>query len=80
MQYTLEKVSPELDHAVRARAQAEGKSVDQFLIEHLERTLGVGARPQMKRDLSGIAGTWVDDPEFDKVMEEFEQIEPDMWK
>ena len=30
-----------------------------------------------KRDLSDIAGTWVDDPEFDEAMKDFERIDPE---
>lgn len=31
-------------------------------------------------DLDFLIGTWVEDPEFDKAMEEFEQIEPEYWE
>jgi hypothetical protein len=33
-----------------------------------------------KRDLSDIAGTWVEDPAFDEAIEAQRQIDPDMWK
>lgn len=36
------------------------------------------AQPQ--RDLSGIAGTWVDDPGFDEAIAAQRQIDPDLWK
>ena len=29
-----------------------------------------------KRDLSDIVGTWVDDPEFDEAMKDFERVDP----
>ena len=36
------------------------------------------AQPQ--RDLSDIAGTWVEDSEFDEVIAAQRQIDPDLWK
>lgn len=37
-------------------------------------------QPGKKRDLSFIAGTWVEDPEFEAALEEQRQIDPEMWK
>lgn len=31
-------------------------------------------------DLDAFAGTWVDDPEFDKTMESFNTIDQELWK
>lgn len=36
--------------------------------------------PGKKRDLSFIAGTWVEDLEFEAALEEQRQIDPEMWK
>jgi hypothetical protein len=33
-----------------------------------------------RRDLSDLAGTWVDDPEFDAALEAQSQIDPELWK
>jgi hypothetical protein len=30
-------------------------------------------------DLDEFFGTWVEDPEFDKAMEDFERIDPEDW-
>ena len=40
----------------------------------------VSGDPVKRRDLSDIAGTWVEDPEFDKAMAEQDQIDPEMWR
>jgi hypothetical protein len=31
-------------------------------------------------DLDDLAGTWVDDPEFDKAIEEQHKVDPELWK
>jgi plasmid stability protein len=80
MQYTLRNIPQKLDKALRQRARLERKSLNQILIDLLRQAVGIGAEPVKKRDLSEIAGSWVEDPEFDRAMEEFERIHPDEWK
>jgi tRNA(fMet)-specific endonuclease VapC len=36
--------------------------------------------PQKQRDLSDLAGTWVEDPGFDEAMSDQDRVDPDMWK
>ncbi|QDT72108.1 hypothetical protein [Lacipirellula limnantheis] len=44
-------------------------------------TDGNGAsQPKKYRDLSDIAGTWVEDPEFDAILAEQRRIDPELWK
>ena len=38
------------------------------------------AAPVKRRDLSDLAGTWVEDPEFDQIMKEQDQIDPRDWQ
>jgi hypothetical protein len=33
-----------------------------------------------QRDLSDLAGTWVDDPAFDQAIRDQDQVDPDLWK
>ena len=80
MQYTLRNIPRKLDKALRAKAKAERKSLNQVVIEALQTGLGLNGEPRKYRDLSDIAGTWVDDPEFDAIMKEQDQIDPEMWK
>jgi hypothetical protein len=37
-------------------------------------------KPGTRRDLTFITGTWVEDPEFDKILEEQRRIDPDLWQ
>lgn len=79
-QYTIRAVPASVDRALRRRAKAEGKSLNAVAIEALERGLELDAKPRIFTDLDHFAGTWVEDPEFDRVMEDFQRIDEDMWK
>lgn len=80
MQYTLRNIPKKLDKALRAKAKADRKSLNQVTIEVLETGLGLNSQPRKYRDLDDIAGTWVEDPEFDAIMREQDQVDPEMWK
>lgn len=80
MQYTLRNIPRRLDKALRAKAKAEGKSINTIAVEALEAAMGVNGQPVVRRDLSGIVGTWVEDPAFDAVIREHDQVDPEMWK
>jgi plasmid stability protein len=78
MELTIRDIPEEVDRALRARAAAEGKSIDQVALDALR---AASLRfTEKKRDLSDIAGTWVHDPIFDEIRAEHERIDPDMWK
>ena len=84
MQYTIRNIPKEVDRVLRRRARQQGRSLNDVLVEALSAAAGVNGvkLPKVKRiDLSDIAGTWVEDPEFDKFLEEKEQIDdPEMWR
>ena len=84
MTYTLDNIPEHLDRALRKRAAAEHKSLDATIIDLLARGVGVEpsqpSAPVKHRDLSDIAGTWEEDPEFDAILEEQNRIDPEMWK
>jgi hypothetical protein len=31
-------------------------------------------------DLDDLVGTWVDDPEFDRALEEMDQVDSELWR
>ncbi|MEK6609172.1 MAG: toxin-antitoxin system HicB family antitoxin [Myxococcota bacterium] len=80
MQYTLRRISPALDRALRRHAREAGKSLNQIAVEALQRGLGLTEEPVRRRSLEGIRGTWIDDPEFDAAIRDQDQIDPDLWK
>jgi len=80
MQYTLRNIPGTLDCVLRERAQSQGKSLNQTALEALARGAGYGAEAVRFRDLTDIAGTWVDDPEFDRALEDQDTVDEDLWK
>ena len=80
MQYTIRDIPEEVDKALRAKAKAEGKSLNQTAVEMLTAAVGIGQAKRKYRDLSDIVGSMIRDPEFDRVMEEQDQIDPELWK
>ncbi len=80
MQYTLRDIPPRLDSELRRRARHEGKSLNAVAIEALVRGAGLGGMPILYRDLGDIAGTWEEDPEFDRAIAEQDQVDEDLWR
>ena len=80
IQYTLRKVPLRIDQALRQRAKAEQKSLNEVTLQVIERGLGLAAETMRHNDLDDLAGTWVDDPEFDRAVEEMDQVDPELWQ
>ncbi len=56
MQYTIRGVPPAVDAALRQRARAAGKSLNEVAIEALAEGAGVTGDRKKRRDLRDIAG------------------------
>ena len=80
MQYTLRNVPKYLDRALRAQAAREGKSLNEVLLTALRRSLGIDAETPAQRDLSDIAGTWVAEPDLDRILADQRRIDPGLWQ
>lgn len=80
MQYTLRNVPRSLDRALREQARSRNKSLNEIVLEALQRALGLDGEPGVQRDLSDIVGTWQDDPEMDRVLAEQRRVDPEAWK
>ena len=80
IQYTIRNIPEELDKLLRKKAKEEDKSLNRIVIESLEKVLEVKETPVFYNDLDDLAGTWVSDPEFDKVIEAMDTIDPELWK
>jgi plasmid stability protein len=80
MQHTLRKIPREVDKALRERARREGRSLNEIALEALARGCGLTDEPVKYRDVSDIAGTWVDDPELDAVVADHDRIDEELWK
>ncbi|OGV68721.1 MAG: hypothetical protein A3K18_27370 [Lentisphaerae bacterium RIFOXYA12_64_32] len=80
MQYTIRGVPERLDELVRDQAHRDGQSLNTALVEALKRGLGVTAEAQRYDDLDDLAGTWVDDPEFDKAIRDLDRVDVRLWQ
>ena len=80
MQYTIRRIPKAVDNAVRERARATGKSLNEAVIDALADGAGVKGVPQRRRDLSDIAGTWKVDKTFDSVLADQHRIDKDLWR
>ncbi|HWE98147.1 MAG TPA: hypothetical protein VG269_29650 [Tepidisphaeraceae bacterium] len=79
MTLLIQNIPQSLEAALQKKARDEGKSVDQVVIETLEAGVQTAKAP-IHHDLDWIAGTWVEDPDFDRIMKEQDQVNPDDWK
>lgn len=77
---TIRSVPVVVDRALRQRAKVEGKSLNMVAMEALERGLDLKTKPLVHTDLDHFAGTWQEDPEFDRAMADFSRIDEDLWK
>ena len=80
MQYTIRNIPESLDVALRERARQEDKSLNQVAVEALASALGLGSESVRSRDLEDLAGTWEDDPEFDRAIADQDAIDDELWK
>ena len=80
MEYTIPNIPEELVRALREKATADGKSLNEAIVDTLKAAVRSNATAVKKRDLSDLAGTWVEDPEFDRAIEEQDRIDPELWK
>jgi hypothetical protein len=79
-QLTIRRVPERVKRLLQELAKREDKSLNQVSLEVLERGLGLTGEEIVYHDLDDLAGTWVDDPEFDKAIEEQHRVDPELWK
>ena len=79
-QYTIRRVPPRLDQELRRRAHDEHRSLNEVALRALERGLGLAEEAPRHHDLDDLAGTWVEDPEFDRAIEAMDQVDPELWR
>jgi hypothetical protein len=69
---------------LKARARAEGRSINQTVKAILEQSLGISstASEPHRKEFEDMCGTWTvrEKSEFDKATESFEKIDPEEWK
>jgi hypothetical protein len=79
MQYTIRGIPEAIDSAVRERAKAEGKSLNEVAVEALKDGLGLGTSDVVRRDLSEVAGTWKKDAAVEAALADQDRVDEDLW-
>jgi hypothetical protein len=80
MQYTLRGIPPLLDEAIRERAKAEGKSLNEVAVEALAEGLGLSDEEVVRRDLSDVVGTWRREAAVEAALAAQDQVDENLWK
>ncbi len=79
---TLRNLPPEVARFVRKKAAADKTSLNKAVAALLEEQLGLKAKPEKKRDLSWLVGSWSKEEAdaFDRSLAEQRQIDPEIWR
>jgi len=79
-QLTVRRVPERVRRKLREVARREAKSLNQVALEALEKGLGLSDEVVEHHDLDDLAGTWVEDPEFDRIVAEMDRVDPELWR
>jgi hypothetical protein len=80
MQYTIRGIPAIVDQALRERAQATGKSLNQAAVDALAEGSGTTGVARKRRDLSDIAGSWKTDQATEAALADQDKIDEDLWR
>ena len=80
MQYTIRGIPAVVDDALRARARAAGKSLNEVVVDALTQGAGVTAAPRKRRDLGDVAGTWEPDKAVESALAAQDEPDEDLWR
>ncbi len=80
IQYTIRNVPDRLDDRLRESAVQYGTSLNRAALDAISKGLGMEQERIVHHDLDDLAGTWVQDDEFDKAMVEMDKVDPELWK
>jgi hypothetical protein len=80
MQYTIRGIPAAVDSALRARAHANGQSLNDVALAALAEGVGVAGAPRKRRDLGEIAGTWKADKAVESALAAQDRVDEDLWR
>ena len=80
MQYTIRGVPTAVDAALRQRARATGKSLNEAAIDALTESSGVAGSSMKRRDLDDIVGTWKHEKAVDDALADQDRVDADLWR
>lgn len=79
VQLTIRGVPARVKDMLVHRAEKEKKSLNSVLLDLLCTATETSSKITF-HDLDELAGSWVEDPEFEAIIEEQDRIDEDMWK
>ena len=80
MQYTIRGIPASVDAAIRARARATGKSLNEAAVEALTEWAGVTDTARKRRDLADVAGSWKPEKSVDEALAAQHQVGEALWR
>lgn len=80
MQYTIRGIPPAVDAALRERAHATGRSLNEAAIDALADGVGASGAVRRRRDLGDIAGTWKPDKALEDALADQDRVDEELWK
>lgn len=79
IQYTIRNVPLRVDKVLRGRAQKQGKSFNETLVEALEKGAGITPSAKVHHDLDWFIGSGGIGPEEGAAFEAQHQIDDELW-
>jgi predicted metal-dependent hydrolase len=80
MQYTLRGIPAAVDNALRARARAAGKSLNEAAVDALAEGSGMAGSRRKRRDLGDVARTWKADKALEAALADQDRVDKDLWR
>ncbi len=80
MQYTLRGIPATVDAALRERARAAGKSLNEAAVDALAEGSGAAGSRRKRRDLADIAKTWKADKAVEAALADQDRVDEDLWR
>lgn len=80
MQYTIRDIPKEVDKALRAKARAEGASLNEVAVRTLAKGLGLDGVPCVYDDLDWFLGSGGLERAVTQAIERHDVVHPDDWK
>jgi antitoxin FitA-like protein len=80
MQYTIRGIPAAVDNALRERARAAGKSLNEAAVDALAEGSGMAGSRRKRRDLADIARTWRTDKAVEAALADQDRVDEDLWR
>jgi len=69
-----------VDRALRKLSKQSSKSLNQFILEIIERAVSAELPRAIYTDLDSLAGSWIEDPKVDAALVAQSVVDRELWK